>query len=120
VIGRDWTIEEILVLSLWFRRFQGWLSGFHSNVPEPMYIALTDADGKTGVVYHNNPEVALLNTWTEWRISLQEFHDQGVSLANVSSITIGFGNRNNPVAGGEGEMWFDDIRLYRPTPEPAP
>jgi len=35
-----------------------------------------------------------------------------VNLANVNTITIGFGNRNNPVAGGSGMMYFDDIRLY--------
>ena len=47
------------------------------------------------------------------------FADQGVDITNINTISIGFGNRNNPVAGGSGEMWFDDIRLYRPTPEPA-
>ncbi|MBL7144241.1 MAG: hypothetical protein ISS76_08410, partial [Phycisphaerae bacterium] len=38
--------------------------------------------------------------------------DQGVNLANVNSITLGFGNRSNPVAGGAGMIYFDDIRLY--------
>jgi len=35
-----------------------------------------------------------------------------VNLANVTSITIGLGNRSNPTAGGSGMMYFDDIRLY--------
>jgi hypothetical protein len=35
-------------------------------------------------------------------------------LNNVDSIAIGFGDRNNPVAGGSGRMYFDDIRLYQP------
>ena len=29
-------------------------------------------------------------------------------------ISISFGNRNNPVAGGSGMVFFDDIRLYAP------
>ena len=51
--------------------------------------------------------------WTEWTVSLQEFN---VDLTNVDTITIGFGNRTNPVAGGAGSMFFDDIRLYLPAP----
>jgi hypothetical protein len=47
---------------------------------------------------------------------LQAFADQGVNLANVTSITLGLGNRNNPVAGGAGMIYFDDIRLYAPAP----
>ena len=38
---------------------------------------------------------------------------QGVNLANVDTIALGLGNRNNPQAGGSGQMYFDDIRLYR-------
>jgi hypothetical protein len=37
-----------------------------------------------------------------------------VNLANVSSITLGFGNRINPVAGGAGMMYYDDVRLNAP------
>jgi hypothetical protein len=37
-----------------------------------------------------------------------------VNLANVNSITLGLGNRSNPVASGAGMVFFDDIRLYRP------
>jgi len=37
-----------------------------------------------------------------------------VNLANVTSITLGLGNRANPAAGGSGIMYFDDIRLYAP------
>jgi len=36
----------------------------------------------------------------------------GVNLPFVNLITLGLGNRNNPVAGGSGMMYFDDIRLY--------
>ena len=57
---------------------------------------------------------------TQWDIDLQAFADQGVNLANVNTTALGLGNKKNPIAGGSGTMYFDDIRLYRPPPEPAP
>jgi hypothetical protein len=55
----------------------------------------------------------LINKWTQWNIDLQAF---GVNHANVNTITLGLGNRSNPVAGEAGMMYFDDIRLYPPVP----
>jgi len=75
-----------------------------------MYIALNDSE----VVNHDNPDAAKRGSWTEWNIDLTRFADQGVNLTNVNTITIGFGNRNNPTAGGAGMMYLDDIRLYAP------
>jgi len=40
-------------------------------------------------------------------------------LTDVSKLSIGFGDKENPQPGGSGTMFFDDIRLYRP-PEPEP
>ena len=102
---RDWTKYGIEVLSLWFR-------GDSTNAPEPMYVVL---NGSTAVT-HDNPNAAQIDTWTQWNINLTRFADQGVNLTNVNTITIGFGNYGNPVAGGSGLMFFDDIRLYPPAP----
>jgi len=102
---RDWTQEGVGVLSLWFY-------GDTTNVAEPMYVVLNGTAG----VDNDNPNAAQVDVWTEWRIDLQVFADQGVNLSNVDTIIIGFGNRNNPVAGGAGMMYFDDIRLYRQAP----
>jgi len=110
IYPRDWTEEGVGVLSLWFY-------GDAQNATEPMYVALANANGLTTEVYHDNPDAIQMNKWTEWRIDLQAFADQGVNLANVNTITLGFGNRTNPIAGGSGEVWFDDIRLYRSIPE---
>jgi len=74
-----------------------------------MYVALNGS----AVVINDDPDAALATAWTEWNIDLQAF---GVNLANVTSITLGLGNRNNPLAGGAGMMYFDDIRLYPPAP----
>lgn len=47
-------------------------------------------------------------------VAARTFIDHGVNLNNVNSISIGFGNKKNPVAGGSGYVFFDDIRLNRP------
>ena len=102
---RDWTEKGVNRLTIWFL-------GNMLNSPEQMYVVL---DG-SALVNHENPEAALGADWAEWNIDLQAFADQGVNLANVNSITVGLGNRSNPVAGGTGMLYFDDIRLYPPTP----
>ncbi len=102
---RDWTEEGVGVLTIWFY-------GVASNAAEPLYVALNG----NAVVTHDNPNAAQIEAWTEWTIDLQGFADQGVNLANVNTIAIGLGNKKNPVAGGSGTMYIDDIRLYRPAP----
>ncbi|MBN1804143.1 MAG: LamG domain-containing protein [Sedimentisphaerales bacterium] len=99
---RDWTQQGVGILTIWF-------VGNVSNAPEPMYVVING----TAVVTHENSNVAKINQWTQWDIDLQTFADQSVNLANINTITIGFGSRNNPAAGGSGMMFFDDIRLYR-------
>ena len=83
-----------------------------TNDAEPVYVALNGS----AVVFHDNPNAALIDTWTEWNIDLQGFADQGVNLANVNTIAIGFGDKKNPQPGGSGTAYFDDVRLYRPAP----
>ncbi len=100
---RDWTENGVSMLTIWFR-------GISDNAAEPLYVVLNGS----AVVTHDNPNAAQIEEWTEWNIDLQAFADQGVNLANVNTIALGLGNRNNPVAGGSGTMYFDDIRLYPP------
>jgi len=79
-----------------------------------MYVAVANSTGQPAVIYHDDPAATQIDTWTEWNIDLKDFADKGINLADVNSIAIGFGDRNNPVAGGAGKMYFDDIALYRP------
>jgi len=79
-----------------------------------------NSGGTPAVVYHDDPDTALIETWTEWTIDLTKFSDQGVNLTDVDTISIGFGDKNNLQAGGSGMVFLDDIRLYRPAPEPEP
>jgi hypothetical protein len=100
--NRDWTVNGVDTLTIWFR-------GSSSNAPEQMYVVLNG----TAAVNHDNPDAALTRSWTAWNIDLQAF---GINLTNVNTITLGFGNRTNPTAGGAGSVFFDDIRLYPPAP----
>jgi hypothetical protein len=104
---RDWTENGVTTLTIWFR-------GNSDNAAETLYVALNGS----AVVSHDNPDAAQITTWTEWTIDLQAFADQGVNLSNVNTIILGLGNKNNPLAGGSGTMYFDDIRLYPPPPTP--
>jgi len=66
-----------------------------------------------GVVYYDGDMNDIkIKDWQEWNIDLQDFSVQGVNLADVNNIYIGFGDRDNPQEGGSGEVYFDDIRLY--------
>ena len=101
-VNEQWTNQDI---------------GMLSNKPEPIYVIL-DGSAK---VYHDDPNAALIDTWTEWIIPLQMFADQGINLTGVNSIGIGFGDKDNPQQNsGAGTMQFDDIRLYLPRPAEQP
>ena len=99
-VGPEWANQDI---------------GIVTNDLEPMYVAIANNTGKPAIVYHDNPGAAGIDAWIEWIMPLA-FADQGIDLTNVNSIAIGFGDRNNPQPGGQGKMYFDDIRLYRPRP----
>ncbi len=95
--------------------------GITSNAAEPLYVAVSNSAGAPAVVIHDDPAAATIDIWTEWVIPLQAFADQGIVLTNVDRIAVGLGTRGNTtIPGGSGKMYFDDIRLYRPEPEPQP
>jgi hypothetical protein len=98
-VGAQWAHQDI---------------GIPSNDAEPMYVAISNSTGSPAVMYHDNPDAATFDIWTEWVIPLQTFADQGINLADVDRIVIGLGTKGNMTApGGSGKMFFDDIRLYR-------
>jgi len=102
---RNWTEKGAEKLTLWFK-------GDWTNVAVPMYVAIANTTGAPAVVNHENPEATRLDVWTEWTIPLQTFVDKGIDLTDVNTISIGFGNKTIPQAGGPGKMFFDNIRLY--------
>ena len=100
--GKDWTAYDVTTLTLWYY-------GDAANAVVPMYVALNG----NAAVTNPNANAVRVTEWTRLDIPLQEFANQGVNLTNVSSISIGFGNKAAPVAGGSGHVFIDDIRLYR-------
>jgi len=94
-VGQEWSAQDI---------------GIISNSAEPMYVILNDS----AIIYHDVPNTSQIRNWTQWLIPLQRFTDLGVNSSGVNSLGIGFGDRNNPQSGGQGIVFFDDIRLYRP------
>jgi hypothetical protein len=89
--------------------------GITSNSAEPLYVAISNAAGSPAVVAHADPAAATIDVWTQWRIPLQAFADQGINLTNVDQIAIGLGSKSGMVsAGGTGTMYIDDLRLYQP------
>jgi hypothetical protein len=107
---RDWTEAGVVELSLWYR-------GRSDNAGEPMYAAVSNAGGAPAVVANDDPAAAQILDWTEWRVLLQTFADQGVNLTNVDKIGIGLGSKSGMAsAGGTGTVFIDDIRLYQAAP----
>ncbi|MHC4583054.1 MAG: PA14 domain-containing protein, partial [Planctomycetota bacterium] len=99
--NRDWTVNGVDTLTIWFR-------GESANTTETLYVTLNGS----ARVDHDDPDAAMKTSWTQWDIPLQAFADQGVNLANVTSITLGLSSGS----GGSGKMYFDDIGVYPPTP----
>lgn len=93
--------------------------GIESNSPEPMYVSVEDAQGRTATVTNPDLNAANVTEWTEWGeygqgIALTEFTAEtpGLNLADVNSISLGFGVKGSPQPGGTGMVLFDDIKLY--------
>lgn len=99
----DWTREGVITFTLFY-------IGDAGNAAEPMYVAVNG----NSVVANSDLNSALVTEWTRLDIPLADFVDQGAGLANIGSLSLGFGNKTSPVAGGSGVVYFDDIRLYRP------
>ena len=61
---------------------------------------------------HDAEWATRIEGWTEWIIELREF--TGADLASVGSIAICFGDPNHLRPGGDGLVFFDNIRLFGP------
>ena len=103
---RDWTQAGVAELSLWFR-------GNIANAADPLYVSIANSAGSPAVAAHEDPDAAIMNTWTQWVIPLQTFADLGINLTNIDKLMIGLGSKSGMTApGGSGTMYIDDIRLY--------
>lgn len=99
---QNWIASGVKALQLQF-------CGTKGNAAEQMYVVLGDGDGNS-VLTHHDINAPMLNSWQFWNIDLKEFND--VNLANIKKFCIGFGDRDNPQAGGTGTVNFDDIVIH--------
>ncbi len=90
-----------------------------------MYVAIEDTAGN--VSFYDNPDgnAAQVSSWTSWYSELTDINATGtplpVKLEAISGFAIGFGIRCNNwyFGGGDGNVMFDNIRLYAPTCDPS-
>jgi hypothetical protein len=112
-IDPNWLGMEAQALSLWFYGDPCNPVGQHDK----MYIKLVDSESPPNtatVFYSNYGDMNDLRNkkWQEWNIPLGDFifNNPSFNLSEVANIIIGFGDGTPPVS--DGNMFFDDIRLY--------
>jgi len=74
-----------------------------------LYVVVQDSAGKIATA--TNATAVNAAAWTEWKIPLSDL--TGVNLAKVKKLYIGVGDRKNPVAGGTGRIYIDDIQVIK-------
>lgn len=105
--AQDWTAGAANTLTLYFR-------GDPDNTPGTLYVALEDGSGNVAAVSYADPDAIQAVEWQPWSISLSSFSEAGVNVAQINTMYIGVGDRNNPSAGGSGTLYIDDILVGRP------
>jgi len=114
--SRDWTDAGVKILTMFFYGDPG------NDANEQMYVGLTDTSGPGsyaqvdyGFYGEDNNDIREAE-WHQWDIGLPDFTD--VDESAVGELYIGFGIRGNPnpggTPGGNGTVFFDNIRLYPP------
>ena len=103
--AQNWTVNDLANLILDFR-------GVGGNGAGALYVVIEDSTGKTAIAVNASPVAVQATSWTEWKFPLSSL--TGVNLAKVKRLYIGVGDRANPVAGGAGRLYIDDIRVTRP------
>ena len=94
--GKDWSGHGIKGLTLRF-------FGDPNNVPQQMYVKVNGAK----VIYDGDAQNLKQTAWQMWYIDLASL---GMSLSNVTTLTIGLERIGG--AGGQGTILLDGIRLY--------
>jgi hypothetical protein len=89
--------------------------GIASNTAEQLYIVLEDNAANSATVKYPDFSATITDVYTQWTIPIADF--AGVNPRAVKKMVIGIGDRNNPQAGGSGDMYIDDIGIYPPPVE---
>jgi hypothetical protein len=123
---QDWMQRGVKILTLFFYGE----ADNDANETEQMYVGIEDtlalyAEIRYGDYRGEDMNDLKIEEWQRWDIALQDFNDPNyaaapddIDLGAIAELYIGFGNRRDPIPGGEGIVFFDDIRLYRPICKP--
>jgi hypothetical protein len=109
--AKDFTEADVKVLTLYFHGD----ADNDANDTEELYVGLEGslAEVRYSDDHGNDNNDIRLEEWIEWNVAISEF--SGVDPCAVTGLLIGFGDRDNTdKVGGEGVVYFDDIRLNRP------
>jgi hypothetical protein len=105
----NWAGPGFEVLALYFY-------GSPGNALEEMYLGLEDTTGANSVASYSDDGHDIndikVSEWHEWFLDLGHFGG-GVNLTDVNRIRLGFGDPENPVPGGAGIVYFDDLAVYK-------
>jgi FlaG/FlaF family flagellin (archaellin) len=82
------------------------------NSPADLYAAVEDAAGQVAVVQFGDPAATTIAQPWSWKIPLSAF--ASVDLTNVARLYLGAGDLENPVAGGNGIVTFDNVSVILP------
>ena len=97
--------------------YQGSALNAADTISDRMYVAIEDTAGNVAIYDNPDGNAAKVPVWTTWYTILADINALGlpnpVNLEAVSGIAIGFGVRcNDWIAAGDGNVMFDNIRLY--------
>ena len=81
-----------------------------ANSPTSVYVTVQDSTNKTATA--TNATAATSAEWTQWKIPFSSL--TGVNLKSVKKLYLGAGSKSNPVQGGGGILYIDDIAFGRP------
>ena len=116
--AQNWEEADVKLLTLFFYGHPD----NDANSTEQMYFGIQDSNGTESYSevrygdYGEDMNDIRLAEWQEWNIELSDFN---ATLTDVRKLFLGFGDREAPSAGGEGYVYFDDIRLYPPKCVPS-
>ncbi len=79
------------------------------NSTQDLYVAIQDSTSKIAVV--EDATVVNATDWVQVKMPLSGFTT--ASPSKVTKMFIGVGDRKNPVAGGAGMLFIDDIRVIK-------
>ncbi|HPC95479.1 MAG TPA: discoidin domain-containing protein [Sedimentisphaerales bacterium] len=84
------------------------------NSAEPLYVTVEDHAGKVKMIRHADPIATARPGWREWRIPQRDLESAGLKVNSIRAVSIGVGDRENPIAGGSGLVFVDDIGFGKP------